>query len=627
MVVPSLPPIDASSLGSGICSPRVLLEGGEEEDPLLSTGKSPRSSSTGRSRSIWEDEYVELLDCGGWRCLFCRKTFKRRHATRALCHFLKIRGMHIAICNASVPYHKTLEYRSLRKASIDLTIANERAHQDMEDHLAGRQLDSTRRLLESKNKGPEVVVLEDFGLTVTPRDKKRRHSAQATVDVAIGNQRQSLLASANNAHLQMAIADMVHCDGLPFAQVGRIRFRKVLKLAKTASSSFKCPSRNQVSGVLLDKNFDSCWDDNRNLLLASAHIFGLYWLGDGATIGRAPMTNILGGNGMCAPIVVAIIDCTNHMVSGGKKDAVYIASLFKENMELLFKGRELELDLLKETTDLFFFDGASNVQKAGRCLVAYYPRAHVLHGVEHVIALFFKDLASHSIVKVRGGCNVFYFLHNDSPSFCFSPIYVIQRMILRECRLYNVYGSGASHGIYALFQAHAALHNDGKYFGLLRGCSTRMASWFLAMQRSLRQRSALTSLVHDPKYAVLDIVKSEEKVRLATIDVKSDQHWKAKYKLVKIVEPALVALRCADSNKASMDKIYFLTDQMSKNLVRFEDELNDEELFPPLEDGDAGLDCVEMEEDMVFGQTGDGREGDVMAAPVPGDDDVLGDDE
>ena len=104
------------------------------------------------------------------------------------------------------------------------------------------------------------------------------------------------------------------------------------------------------------------------------------------------MTNILGGNGMCAPIVVAIIDCTNHMVSGGKKDAVYIASLFKENMELLFKGRELELDLLKETTDLFFFDGASNVQKAGRCLVAYYPRAHVLHGVEHVIALFFKDL-------------------------------------------------------------------------------------------------------------------------------------------------------------------------------------------------------------------------------------------
>ena len=40
-------------------------------------------------------------------------------------------------------------------------------------------------------------------------------------------------------------------------------------------------------------------------------------------------------------------------------------------------------------------------------------------------------------------------------------------MILIKCCLYNVYGSGASHGIYALFQANVALHNDGKYYGLL----------------------------------------------------------------------------------------------------------------------------------------------------------------
>ena len=77
-------------------------------------------------------------------CLFCKKIFKLWHATRALCHFFKIRGMHIAICNASIPYHKTLEYRRLRKAAVDLSIANKKAQQDMEDHLAGRQLDSTR---------------------------------------------------------------------------------------------------------------------------------------------------------------------------------------------------------------------------------------------------------------------------------------------------------------------------------------------------------------------------------------------------------------------------------------------------------------------------------------------------
>ena len=62
-------------------------------------------------------------------------------------------------------------------------------------------------------------------------------------------------------------------------------------------------------------------------------------------------------------------------------------------------------------------------------------------------------------------------------------------------------------------------------------------------------------------------------------------------------------------------------------MVTFADELNDEELFPSLEDGDAGVHCVELEEQMVFGETHDGREGGGMAALVPGDDEELGDDE
>ena len=56
------------------------------------------------------------------------------------------------------------------------------------------------------------------------------------------------------------------------------------------------------------------------------------------------------------------------------------------------------------------------------------------------------------------------------------------------------------------------------------------------MEQFLWQRGALSSLVHGPEYMALDIVKTEEKVRLATIDVKSSQHWKAKYKPVRIVE-------------------------------------------------------------------------------------------
>ena len=131
-------------------------------------------------------------------------------------------------------------------------------------------------------------------------------------------------------------------------------------------------------------------------------------------------------------------------------------------------------------------------------------------------------------------------------------------------------------------------------------------------------------LAHDPKYAALNIVKTKERVRLATIDVKSSQHWKSKYKMLRVLEPALVALRCADSDEASMDKIHFLTDCVLKNLVKLADELNNKELFPTLKDKDAGVDGVDLEREMVFGQTSDGREGEAMVASSPGNDEELG---
>jgi hypothetical protein len=71
---------------------------------------------------------------------------------------------------------------------------------------------------------------------------------------------------------------------------------------------------------------------------------------------------------------------TGHMSAGGKKDAPYIASLFEPHMK--------RLDPMKNCIDLFYFDGASNVQKAGRIMCAKYPRATCLHGAEHVVSFF-----------------------------------------------------------------------------------------------------------------------------------------------------------------------------------------------------------------------------------------------
>jgi len=65
-------------------------------------------------------------------------------------------------------------------------------------------------------------------------------------------------------------------------------------------------------------------------------------------------------------VVVCFSIGTDHLVEGGKKDATFIASLFDPWV--------LRLDPLSTRIDCVFFDGASNVQKAGHLLQAKYPR-------------------------------------------------------------------------------------------------------------------------------------------------------------------------------------------------------------------------------------------------------------
>ena len=118
--------------------------------------------------------------------------------------------------------------------------------------------------------------------------------------------------------------------------------------------------------------------------------------------------------------VLDIIDCTEHMEVGGKKDARYIASIFEANIE--------ELDPKGVHLNAVLFDGASNVQKAGRVIEAKYPQVSVLHGIEHCISLFFSDV---------------------------SRLPWSQFVIINYRRVYRVFGSGSMHAPYAIFRKQA----------------------------------------------------------------------------------------------------------------------------------------------------------------------------
>ena len=58
-------------------------------------------------------------------------------------------------------------------------------------------------------------------------------------------------------------------------------------------SDLEIPKRKQIGGPLLDLNYQKKYNDNKTNLLKGADVFGLSFLGDGATVKRMPLMNIL----------------------------------------------------------------------------------------------------------------------------------------------------------------------------------------------------------------------------------------------------------------------------------------------------------------------------------------------
>ncbi len=104
------------------------------------------------------------------------------------------------------------------------------------------------------------------------------------------------------------------------------------------------------------------------------------------------LMNILAMSGTFPTMTISIQDCTKHIVEGGKKDASYISNLFDKKV--------MECNPLKTCTDLFYFDWASNIQKAGEVLMARFSCSFCFHRGEHIVSLFFSSITKIKLVKV-----------------------------------------------------------------------------------------------------------------------------------------------------------------------------------------------------------------------------------
>ena len=107
---------------------------------------------------------------------------------------------------------------------------------------------------------------------------------------------------------------------------------------------------------------------------------------DGRRINSTPLINVCAASANNPTCVLDVVDCTNHMSKGGKKDAAYIV---KQMMPLM-----KTIDPDQELIDLIAFNRASNVQKAGQMLSEHWPRCSVIQGIEHTLSLVFRKLSA-----------------------------------------------------------------------------------------------------------------------------------------------------------------------------------------------------------------------------------------
>jgi hypothetical protein len=493
-------------------------------------------------KSIWEDDRVQKMNDPNdnkprWKCSWCGYLGAGFNATKALFHVNKVRGNDVKSCKGKIELPYKERYKALLSSLQTKRRSGEIMAQRLDTHIESHQdkisvaFHATKRLKSAPP--PPCASLSSVSASQFSTDSRMVESTRGNnmLQMLISNQ---IADPRNESRLTMAIADMIHSLGLPFSMADDPKFRKVVALAKVASTNYKPPNRQRVGGDLLQLNYEQYKMNDKNLLLKDAEIFGLTFYGDGATVSTMPLINMLASGAHQPAACLEIADCTEQMAAGKKKDARYIADLFFPHIE--------ELDPTKTVTDLVLFDGAANVQKAGAVIAAKFPRATVLAGAEHVTALFFADIAKNSLIS---------------------------NLIAFYRKVYGFFGSGARHSPYAIFQKHAKAHNGGRPIGLIRAADTRMGGHFITFLRLLRLKRALHSTVVSPEFLQLKL--GTELVKI----IRQPEFWRVLFLVVRAVFPALRILRLSDQQSPAMDKLYYCVRRADKLIESNMEELDE----------------------------------------------------
>ena len=126
------------------------------------------------------------------------------------------------------------------------------------------------------------------------------------------------LITSNDTCLTIAIEDLIISEGLPFNLYQIPRFKKVLEFSRNVSKTYITSNRNIISKEILDVIHEQNMKRNLAMIKKEAEIFELLFLGDGTTISRCLLLNIIDSAKNIPFAVLEIVYCQGHLARGYK---------------------------------------------------------------------------------------------------------------------------------------------------------------------------------------------------------------------------------------------------------------------------------------------------------------------
>ena len=498
-------------------------------------------------RKIWDDPHIRKItfqnNKKGFHCFWCQKCFKTGNAfnaTKALCHLGKVPKQDIAVCTGPITpdfiacYAKMLHMKKEAKVAKGARVARFHQQQELHSERVAASIDQKR------NKGRKAPPTTATPSNSSPMTIAARHDSPPSAGRSKVQTKLTLDAPnpAVERKCTTAITRMIHCLGLPFWLSEDHLFRQMIDSARYLPRTFQFPNREQIGGTYLDANFEAMQEDTYTLLKLDIEIFMASLMGDGATVHKLALFNILGVGAHCRPSILEVCDCKSRLADGQGKDARFLYELFKSHIERI-GARNI---------DSIFVDGASNVQAAGKLLEVEYPWMSCLWGAEHIVSLWFNDVANEFHVTI---------------------------IIRVYKRIYKWLG-GSVQIPYAVLQRTSAANNEysSSSLALIRASDTRMGGHFIALLRLCRMKQSILDCV-----VTSQVTKSDFPSALKAIVMKQ-QFWDVHVLLLRTVAPMLRVLRLADMEQPCMDKLKYFTRMAGKIMRANAQKLEDAFISP-----------------------------------------------